>query len=135
MRDNMLSLLSGALFAMGLVISAMIDPAKVRGFLDLFGNWDITLIFVMGGAIGVNLITFNFLFKKKPLCANEFSLPSKTNIDKNLILGSIMFGVGWGLIGICPGPGLVNLVTGDMGIVVFIISMIIGMKAFEKIYS
>lgn len=132
MKANIVSLFCGVLFAIGLTISGMIDPAKVRGFLDIFGNWDISLLFVMGGAVGLNFFTFKWAQKRKPFLTGEHSLPTKTIIDRKLILGSALFGIGWGLVGICPGPGIVNLVRLDPEIFIFIISMIFGMLLHDK---
>ena len=132
MKANIVSLFCGVLFAIGLTISGMINPAKVRGFLDIFGNWDISLLFVMGGAVGLNFFTFKWAKNRKPFLAGEHSLPTKTIIDRKLIFGSALFGIGWGLVGICPGPGIVNLVRLDPEIFIFVASMIIGMLLHDK---
>ena len=133
MRANLISFISGILFAIGLVISQMTNPAKVRGFLDIFGQWDISLAFVMVGAIFFNLITFKLITKRKPLYADSHSIPTKSQIDKPLIIGAVLFGTGWGLLGICPGPGIVNLATLSSNAVLFIISMTVGMFAYKLI--
>jgi uncharacterized membrane protein YedE/YeeE len=136
MLVHIISLFSGLLFAVGLVVSGMVNPDKVKGFLDITGTWDYSLMFVMGGAVGVNLITFNILKKKKPICAVDHFLPKNKQIDNKIVIGAIMFGIGWGLIGICPGPGIVNLVKFDLNIVIFVASMLIGMflySLFEKL--
>jgi uncharacterized membrane protein YedE/YeeE len=105
----------------------MVNPEKVKGFLDITGEWDHSLMFVMGGAVGVNLISFNILKKKNPSC-----LPENNNkIDKAVFIGAVLFGVGWGLIGICPGPGIVNLVKFDSNILVFVFSMLAGMFLYS----
>ncbi|MCU4674579.1 YeeE/YedE family protein [Catenovulum sp. 2E275] len=120
---------SGLIFGLGLIVSQMANPEKVIHFLDISGNWDPSLAFVMAGALCVFIPVWFLYIKKlnKPLLGETFSLPSNTLVDKNLILGAIFFGIGWGLAGICPGPALVNL-TGDTAkILVFILAMIVGM--------
>lgn len=128
---NLIAFIGGVIFSVGLVVSGMTNPQKVIGFLDLFGDWDASLAFVMGGAVVVNLILFKLIMNKKPLFADKHSIPSNKIIDKRLILGSMMFGIGWGLVGICPGPGIVNLVTFDTSAIMFVLSMIIGMFIFK----
>ena len=128
---NLISLFSGILFAVGLVVSGMTDPKKVIGFLDVFREWDFSLAFVMGGAVMVNFVTYHFILKKKPIFEKEFQLPLSKQIDKKLLIGSALFGIGWGIVGICPGPGIVNLVTFDPATIVFIVSLLIGMKVFK----
>jgi uncharacterized membrane protein YedE/YeeE len=138
MISLIISLFAGALFAVGLVISGMSNPEKVIGFLDLFGNWDYSLLFVMGGAVGVNFVTFRILTKKKPFCAPAHFLPTKTSVDKNLLVGSALFGIGWGILGFCPGPAIVNLVTLSPSVLIFVSSMLIGMIAYkftEKLWN
>ena len=127
---KIISLISGVIFAVGLVISGMIDPNRVLGFLDIFGEWDYSLAFVMGGAVIINLVLFPFILSKKPTCDDRHYMPERTDLDKRLIIGSALFGIGWGLVGICPGPGIVNLVTLDPKALIFIISMIVGMFVF-----
>lgn len=122
-----ISLIAGFLFSLGLILSGMTNPDKVIGFLDLFGNWDYSLAFVMGGAVGINAIIFPLVLKRKPLFVSEFSLPSKKDIDKNLVIGAVLFGAGWGILGICPGPGLVNIATLDPSALLFVAAMIVGM--------
>lgn len=130
---SFISLLSGIIFAIGLSISGMINPKIVIGFLDVFGEWDYSLAFVMLGAVGFNYFSFKFLTNREPVCASQLHLPEKSIIDKKLVFGSALFGVGWGLIGICPGPGIVNVVTFNNDIYLFLVSMIVGMIAFKKI--
>lgn len=132
MAPFLISLISGIVFAIGLSISGMINPHKVKGFLDVFGNWDYSLVFVMGGAVVFNFISFKILSQKKPLCADEHFWPNKKEVDRKLIIGSALFGIGWGLVGICPGPALVNLIKLDEKIFVFVISMVVGMLAHQK---
>ena len=122
------SLLVGLIFGLGLVISGMTNPAKVQNFLDILGTWDPSLIFVMGGAILIAMPGF-FLAKKmdKPLLATEFKLPTKMDIDEKLLIGSGLFGMGWGLGGFCPGPAITALSTGVLGVAAFTIAMMFGM--------
>lgn len=117
----------GALFAVGLALSGMADPARVRGFLDLFGTWDPTLAFVMAGAIGV-YAPLRWLARRRthPLFATQFHEPMRRDIDLKLIGGAAFFGVGWGLSGYCPGPALVSAGTGALGVLAFLGAMITG---------
>lgn len=124
---SLIGFIGGSLFAFGLVVSGMTNPNKVIGFLDIFGKWDYSLAFVMGGAVLINIVTFYFILKKKPLFDQEYSLPKKSRIDKPLVLGASLFGIGWGLVGICPGPGIVNLVTLDPFSLLFMVSLVFGM--------
>ena len=127
MASKIVSLISGIIFGVGLSVSNMINPEKVLGFLDLFGLWDPSLIFVMMGAIIVSAPVF-FLFrnKNKPLFANNFTIPTLKSIDKNLIIGSSIFGVGWGMAGFCPGPAISSLALLNTYSVFFVLSMIGG---------
>jgi uncharacterized membrane protein YedE/YeeE len=122
------ALLSGLLFGMGLSLAGMTDPAKVQGFLDVTGIWIPDLTFVMGGALLITLtMTSAILRRGKPLLASGFNLPTLKTIDRRLIGGSVIFGIGWGLSGYCPGPALVSLVYGYNTTLVFCIAMIAGM--------
>jgi uncharacterized membrane protein YedE/YeeE len=126
--------LVGLLFGLGLLLSGMTDPGKVLGFLDLFGQWDPSLAFVMGGAIVVGFFAFavaktrttNFL-------GGALSLPKSNVIDKRLVIGSLLFGAGWGLAGFCPGPALVSLAAGQEKALIFVAAMVIGMIGFQLI--
>lgn len=125
---NLTSLISGAIFGIGLTISGMVNPAKVIGFLDIAGTWDPTLAFVMGGALIPMMITWVFAKKmSKPIAESQFKMPSTTDLDKPLIVGSALFGIGWGMVGICPGPGLAALSFGGGSISIFVSAMIGGM--------
>jgi uncharacterized membrane protein YedE/YeeE len=132
---NLIGLVAGLFFGIGLVVSGMTNPSKVIGFLDIFGEWDYSLAFVMGGAVLVNLILFKLILNRKPILEDSHSLPSKFKIDKRLISGAALFGIGWGLVGICPGPGIVNLVTLNFNAIIFIISMIVGMAIFKGVFK
>lgn len=129
------SFASGALFALGLGVAGMTKPAKVVGFLDLFGAWDASLAFVMVGAIGVHFTLLRLILKRKtPLFDTRFHLPTRKDLDRRLVLGAALFGVGWGLGGYCPGPGLVSAASGAMPALVFVLSMTVGMK-LEQLLS
>jgi uncharacterized membrane protein YedE/YeeE len=127
---------AGALFGVGLVISGMSLPSKVLGFLDVSGNWDASLLFVMVGAVGVHFWAYRLLARRRsPYFASSFSLPTRRDLDAKLLAGAAIFGIGWGLSGLCPGPSLVALPSGFTGIVVFVAMMVVGMlvaKLFEK---
>lgn len=128
----LLSFVAGLLFGIGLIVSGMSNPAKVQGFLDIAGRWDPSLMLVMGGAIGVGLVAFRVARKRsKTLLGDAMRLPSARELDKPLIFGSLAFGIGWGLAGICPGPALVDLGAGEAKALVFVIAMAAGMGAFE----
>lgn len=124
--------LVGLLFGWGLLISGMTDPAKVLGFLDLSGAWDPSLAFVMGGAILVGLAAFTIAKKRThSFLGAVMQLPTARDIDRRLVLGSLIFGAGWGIAGFCPGPGLVAIGVGEPKAVLFVAAMIGGMALFE----
>ncbi|MES2280714.1 MAG: DUF6691 family protein [Pseudomonadota bacterium] len=128
------SLLAGLVFGLGLIVSGMANPAKVLGFLDLAGPWDPSLALVMGGAIAVGF--FAFLLAKnraRSILGAEMKLPNARHIDRRLVLGSVLFGMGWGVAGFCPGPGLVALGMGESKALVFVAAMLAGMAVFELI--
>lgn len=126
------SLLSGLVFGLGLIVSGMADPAKVLGFLDLAGAWDPSLAFVMGGAVAVSAVAFLFARQRRlSLLGAPVALPIARQIDRRLVGGSLLFGVGWGVAGFCPGPGLVSLGTGEFKAAVFVGTMLLGMGLFE----
>ena len=126
------SLLSGLVFGLGLIVSGMANPAKVLGFLDLAGPWDPSLAFVMAGAIAVGFLAFLIARKmQRSLLGAEMKLPAPGRTDRRLVAGSVLFGMGWGLAGFCPGPGLVALGMGEPKAVVFVLAMLAGMVVFE----
>ena len=126
------ALFAGFIFGIGLIVSGMANPAKVLGFLDIFGFWDPSLALVMAGAIGVGAIGFALAGRRKEsLLGLPMSLPTVRTIDKRLVLGSFEFGVGWGLVGFCPGPALVALGAARMEAVVFVAAMVAGMLLFS----
>ena len=125
---------SGIIFALGLGISGMTQPHIVRGFLDIFGQWDYRLMGVMVGAIAVHAISYKLIMKRSaPICDEKFFLPLKQGIDARLIVGAMLFGLGWGWVGICPGPGIVSLASGKDSFIYFVIAMVVGMKIFHFI--
>jgi uncharacterized protein len=131
MPGALASFLVGLLFAAGLMVSRMIDPAKVLGFLDVLGNWDPSLAIVMATAVPVAALGFAAARRRSaPVLAPEFNLPSATAIDRRLVLGSALFGVGWGLVGYCPGPALASLLLGRPEAAIFVVAMLAGMAAF-----
>ena len=126
------ALLSGILFGLGLALSGMMDPARVLGFLDLAGSWDPTLLFVLGGAVAVSALCVSISRRMaRPLLVERFDLPIKTRIDRSLILGAGLFGIGWGLSGFCPGPALASLSLGLPRSLLFAIAMLIGMALHD----
>jgi hypothetical protein len=128
----LMALIVGLVFGIGLIVSGMTDPAKVLGFLDLAGNWDPSLAFVMGGAILVGLAAFRFAGRReRSLLGDVMRLPTATRIDRRLVFGSLAFGAGWGLAGYCPGPALASLATGDAKPWIFALAMLAGMGLFE----
>lgn len=132
MLKNIIGLLVGLVFGFGLLISGMTNPEKVLGFLDVFGAWDISLALVMGGGLAVALVGVQLARRQKlSWIGTEIDMPSKTVITKRLIIGAMMFGIGWGLVGICPGPGIVLLGTGAWQAFIFIPAMIVGMLVFQ----
>jgi uncharacterized membrane protein YedE/YeeE len=124
--------LSGVVFAVGLGVSGMTQPEKVTSFLNVVGNWDPSLAFVMLGATVTYLLGHILILKRPaPAFAATFTLPTRRDIDRPLVIGSALFGVGWGLVGFCPGPALVSLVTGYESVIIFVLAMGVGMYAFE----
>lgn len=122
------SLASGIVFGLGMAISGMTNTERVQGFLDLFGQWDPTLAFVMGAGLIVAFIGYKFVLKNPaPLFADSFSLPTKTAIDKPLWIGAILFGIGWGLVGYCPGPAVAGLSYGYTATLIFVPTMVVGL--------
>lgn len=131
---GLVALSVGVIFALGLGISGMTQPHIVRGFLDIAGNWDWRLMGVMAGAIGVHAITYRLIIKRdSPILDTSFKLPTKKDFDARLILGAIIFGLGWGWTGICPGPGIVSLASGEKAFFYFVGSMLVGMKIFQLV--
>ena len=132
MLKNMIGLFAGLLFGVGLLISGMTDPTKVQGFLDVFGAWDISLALVMGGGLIVAFVGVQLAKRQKiSWIGTLIDLPTKTTVNRKLLIGAMLFGIGWGLVGICPGPGIVLLGTGQWQAYVFIPAMVIGMLIYQ----
>lgn len=127
-RATLTALLSGGLFGAGLALGGMTDPARVRGFLDIFGAWDPTLAFVMGGAVAVMAVVWRIQpGLAKPLLAPKFAIPDRTDLTPSLIGGAALFGIGWGIAGLCPGPGLAALAIEPVSAAIFCLSLLAGM--------
>ncbi len=131
-KQNGIALIVGTLFGVGLGLSQMIDRQRVLGFLDLAGTWDPTLLIVLFSAVAVTAITFRgVLHRPAPIFGPKFYVPTRQDIDRRLILGSAIFGMGWGISGYCPGPGITALVIGSWNPVIFLIAMAAGMVFFQ----
>jgi hypothetical protein len=126
---RLLALLAGALFGAGLHLSGMTDTAKVRGFLDFFGAWDPTLAFVMGGALLPMALAWRLTARRAPLVGGSFPARPDPRLDRSLVIGALLFGAGWGLAGLCPGPAIASLSYGGSGGLIFFACMVIGMGA------
>ncbi len=136
MKHNLLALVAGALFGLGLCVSQMADPAKVINFLDIAGNWDPSLMLVMVGALGVTIPAFRWILKSEaPFFAPEFNVPSGSNVDRKLIWGAALFGIGWGMIGYCPGPAITALGFGLVTPVIVVAAMIAGFMAHKLFFE
>ena len=134
MNRMLIALTSGLFFGAGLAFSGMSDPARVQAFLDLFGKWDPTLAFVMGGAILP--MAFAWMIKSRlssPLAASSFELPGTTKLDRPLAIGAILFGMGWGIAGLCPGPALADIAIAPLAVLPFVAAMLVGMAAHRFI--
>jgi len=127
MKTNLVALLSGIIFGLGLAISQMMDPNKVLNFLDIAGNWDPSLAFVMMGALGVGILSFRFILKRPaPVFDDTFHISKKIMIDKPLVIGSALFGIGWGMTGYCPGPAFASLGLFSLEALIMVISIYVG---------
>ena len=126
------ALLAGLIFGLGLILSGMANPAKVLGFLDLAGAWDPSLMFVMGGAIGVAFVGFAVAARRKVTPTGEpINLPTARQIDRPLVIGALLFGIGWGIAGFCPGPALAGVGMLEPKALLFVVAMLAGMGLFE----
>lgn len=135
-KKLLLSFFSGLIFSIGLGISGMTNPDKVRGFLDIFGKWEADLAFVMGSALLISIISYQIVNRmKKPIFEKSFAIPNNKNIDYKLIIGSALFGLGWGISGFCPGPAMASIITFKSEVIIFIASMFTGFFIYNKIYS
>jgi uncharacterized protein len=132
MKNALTAFAVAVLFALGLGISGMTQPQKVIGFLDVFGVWDPSLLFVMGGAVGVHWLTYRWILRRPvPLLSAKWHVPQKKDITLSLVVGSLLFGMGWGLAGFCPGPALTSLASLEIKPLVFVFSMIAGMYLYR----
>lgn len=132
MQHRISEFLVGLIFGLGLILSGMTDPGKVLGFLDLFGAWDPSLALVMGGAVLVGVFAFALANKRTTsFLGGAMHLPNSSDLDKRLLLGSLLFGAGWGLAGFCPGPAIVSLGAGQPKAAAFVLAMLAGMLLFE----
>ena len=129
-------ILIGALFGAGLTLSGMLNPAKVAGFLDLFGVWDPSLAFVMGGGVIANFIGHRIATRRAaPVFGDGFSIPTRTDIDSRLLLGAALFGVGWGLAGLCPGPAIASILLAPGEVALFVLMMLAGLAVGRMLTS
>lgn len=134
MKENLAALFAGALFGVGLAVSGMLIPDKVLNFLDVAGHWDPSLALVMGAAVAVTLPGYFWVMRKsQPLLAERFQVPTNRQIDRRLLLGASLFGLGWGLSGLCPAPALVNIATGLSDVLIFVVAMLAGMWLFHRL--
>lgn len=133
---NLVSLAAGLIFGFGLALSGMLDPARVRGFLDIFGAWDPSLAFVLGGAVAVSAIGYIISRRMEgPALDLAFRLPTKTAMDAPLIIGAAVFGIGWGISGLCPGPAIASLTFGVPATIAFTIAMLVGVFAHDRLLA
>jgi len=133
---NFISLTAGLIFGLGLAISGMLDPTRVRGFLDVFSAWDPSLAFVLGGAVAVSAIGYILKRRMKgPALAASFHLPSKTRVDSPLVIGAAVFGIGWGISGLCPGPAIASLTLGLPATIAFATAMLVGVLAHDQLFA
>ena len=136
MKQALAALFAGLIFGIGLALSQMIDPNKVLNFLDVTGHWDPSLALVMGGALLVTSITFKFILKRNhPIFEDKFRLPTRTDVDLKLIIGAMLFGLGWGMAGFCPGPAIASLGLALLDPAIFIVAMIAGFWVQERIFK
>ena len=132
MLKMLVNLFAGTLFGLGLSISGMVNPAKVIGFLDFAGDWDPTLVLVFGGALLVTIPAFRSILRRpRPVLADEFDLPIKKDVDSRLLAGAAIFGIGWGLAGLCPGPAVTALASGLLPVFAFVAAMVAGMAIYK----
>lgn len=130
------ALASGVVFGFGLSLSGMLNPVRVQGFLDVFGDWDPSLAFVLGGAVVVAFIGVQFMKRlRHPAFDGSFHVPTSKKIDSPLVIGSALFGLGWGIGGFCPGPAVASLSVGIPQTVLFVVAMLVGMTAYDRAWS
>ena len=130
------ALLSGIVFGFGLSLSGMLNPVRVQGFLDVFGDWDPSLAFVLGGAVTVAFIGMQVMKRmRRPFFDDSFHIPTNRKIDSPLVIGSTLFGLGWGIGGFCPGPAVASLSVGIPQTVLFVVAMLVGMTLYDRVWS
>jgi hypothetical protein len=136
MKQNLIALLCGIIFGIGLSLSHMINPNKVLNFLDITGNWDPSLIFVMMGALAVAFVSFKWILKRPaPILAASFHISKKSSVDKSLILGAGIFGIGWGMSGYCPGPAVTGLGLLSLESIILVIAIYLGFFAYNRFFE
>jgi uncharacterized membrane protein YedE/YeeE len=136
MKQNLIALLCGIIFGIGLSLSQMISPNKVLNFLDITSNWDPSLIFVMLGALAVAFVSFKWILKRPaPILAENFQLSRKSSVDKSLILGAAIFGIGWGISGYCPGPAVTSLGLLSLESVIMVVAIYLGFFAYNRFFE
>lgn len=134
-KQSIVAFICGAVFAIGLALAGMTQPLKIIGFLDVFGSWDPSLVFVLASAVGVYYISFQLVVKRKrPLVGPKFHIPTRKDVDVRSITGGLLFGAGWGISGLCPGPILTTLGTGTIPVLVLMLTMIIGLYAVPYLF-
>ena len=136
-KSYLAAFICGIIFSIGLGMSGMTQPQKVIGFLDVFGEWDLSLAFVMGGAV-ISYLLLQLLIQRrfsKPMLAERFQIPTRMDLDRSLIFGALLFGMGWGLGGYCPGPAITTLGSGSLNAVLFMVAMGIGMLLADRVIS
>ena len=135
MKQNLITLLCGIIFGIGLSLSHMINPNKVLNFLDITGNWDPSLIFVMIGALAITFFSFKWILKRPvPLLAESFHVSTKSLVDKPLVIGAAIFGIGWGMSGYCPGPAVANLGLLSLESVIMVVAIYLGFFVFNRFF-
>ena len=136
MRQTLIALFAGTLFGAGLAVSGMADPERVRGFLDLFGAWDPTLAFVMAGALGPMGIAWRVQRRMSaPFAVERFALPTNKRVDPRLLGGAVLFGIGWGVAGLCPGPAIADLAVAPGPAAIFVVAMLAGMLGHRLLFA
>ncbi|MDA0368043.1 MAG: YeeE/YedE family protein [Proteobacteria bacterium] len=136
MARNLVALAAGLIFGLGLAISEMVSPLKVKAFLDVAGDWDPSLILVMGSAVVVSFVAFRLILRRpQPVLDLKFDIPTRRDIDGRLVGGAVVFGVGWGLVGLCPGPALSGLVYGNVESFVFVGAMLVGLAIGPRLVT
>ncbi len=132
-RGALSAFAAGLVFGLGIIVSALADPAQVLAFLDVAGAWNASLLFTMGASVAVGLVPFGFASRRdSTLLGRRLNLPTATVIDRRLVIGGVLFGIGWGLAGICPGPGIVVLGMGSTQAALFVVAMVLGMALFDR---